>query len=229
MLKLLLFLTLVQSSLTFAVIEDNSFLIEEAYNQDSGVYQFIQMYQATKQDDYEFSSEMPLTDRVHQLSLDLSMRRSDKNVQELNETKLNYRWQPINREIILVADRLGLVAPVGQGSYGIENVLASTWKINEIWVNHWNIGYRLHPDKNAFLLAGSMIYLLSDKFNVLFETMLKKDEVTTLQINPGIRFDIGDQFEETQIIPGISLPIQILNGQQAAGILLYLSFEPKFK
>ena len=63
---------------TFARVEDNSFLLEEAFNQEWGVYQFIQTYQTSsvaKGYEYGFENEIPLTDKVHQLSYEFGKSR----------------------------------------------------------------------------------------------------------------------------------------------------------
>ena len=52
-------------------IEDNSFLIEEAYNQEDGVFQYIQSYEYSKKTNewlYTFTHEMPLPNLYHQFS-----------------------------------------------------------------------------------------------------------------------------------------------------------------
>ena len=57
-------------------IKDNSFLIEEAYNQEAGVIQFIQGYQyseLTKEWTSTFTNEFPVPNETHQLSYALPM------------------------------------------------------------------------------------------------------------------------------------------------------------
>ena len=57
-------------------IQDNSFLIEEAYNQDPGVVQHIQtLSRATRGGDwlYTFTQEWPVPAITHQLSYTLPM------------------------------------------------------------------------------------------------------------------------------------------------------------
>ena len=57
-------------------IQDNSFLIEEAYNQDPGVVQHIQTFsRATRGGDwlYTFTQEWPAPNLKHQLSYTLPM------------------------------------------------------------------------------------------------------------------------------------------------------------
>src|SRR5205807_6402543 len=59
-------------------IQDNSFLIEEAYNQDPGVVQHIQTFsRATRGGDwlYTFTQEWPVPGITHQLSYTLPLAR----------------------------------------------------------------------------------------------------------------------------------------------------------
>ena len=52
-------------------IQDNSFLLEEAYNQEDGVIQHIQMFQYLKKSKdwfYTFTQEWPVPKQAHQLS-----------------------------------------------------------------------------------------------------------------------------------------------------------------
>src|SRR5882672_8741826 len=56
--------------------EDNSFLLEEAFNQPMGVLQHISNFSfnnvGSKNSTYSFTQEIPLTDQTHQLSYTLS-------------------------------------------------------------------------------------------------------------------------------------------------------------
>jgi hypothetical protein len=59
-------------------IEDNSFLIEEAYNQEEGVIQYIQAYQysnRTKNWNYTFTNEIPMPNQTHQFSYTVPLAR----------------------------------------------------------------------------------------------------------------------------------------------------------
>ena len=60
-------------------IQDNSFLIEEAYNQEAGVVQHIFTYQyneKTKLFTYGFTQEWPVHSQTHQLSFTLLLHYS---------------------------------------------------------------------------------------------------------------------------------------------------------
>ena len=55
-----------------------------------------------------------------------------------------------------------------------------------------------------------------------------KSADTALTINPGFRFAVDMDWKETQIVPGISFPTELLNGPTEHGVLVYLSIEPNF-
>jgi hypothetical protein len=60
-------------------IQDNSFLIEEAYNQEAGIVQHISIfrsYRGTSDFEAAFTQEWPLGGIKHQLSYDLPLIRS---------------------------------------------------------------------------------------------------------------------------------------------------------
>src|SRR4051812_23844073 len=86
-------------------IEDNSFLIEEAYNQDPGVVQFINLYQyseASKEWMYSFTNEFPAPDETHQLSytVPFTKRGSESGIGDI---ALNYRYQLLHKADLAMA------------------------------------------------------------------------------------------------------------------------------
>lgn len=89
-------------------IEDNSFLIEEAYNQEYGVIQHIQSFQyylKSKQWAYTFVQEWPVPGQTHQFSYNIPVFRltDDGYRTGLGDVQLNYRYQLVmkTRKIIL--------------------------------------------------------------------------------------------------------------------------------
>jgi hypothetical protein len=243
-----------------AAIEDNSFLLEEAFNQEWGVYQFIQKYQTAKVAkgyEYSFENEIPITDKTQQFSYEFAFGRPDSAGHgAISDVTLNYRLQPYNKDGVLLADRFGLILPTGRvdknagnGVYGFEFMQAGTIAINENFVTHFNFGFDVLPnaktagiDKrrtlSSFTGGSSIIYLWKDNVNLLFEALLQsgqstnpdgsKTADTTLTLNPGMRFAMDFEWQETQIVPGISFPTEVLNGPTEHGVLVYLSIEPKF-
>jgi hypothetical protein len=76
---------------------------------------------------------------------------------------------------------------------------------------------------------------MSDNFNILLELLFNKlalmedGEVTYGSftfLNPGVRFAINAG--NLQIVPGLSLPVQITGKSTELGIFAYLSFEHPF-
>ena len=100
-------------------IEDNSFLIEEAYNQEEGVIQYIQAYQysnRTKNWNYTFTNEIPMPNQTHQFSYTVPLARvGDAPVfqSRLGHIALNYRYQLIKNDDLALArtaqDQLELI------------------------------------------------------------------------------------------------------------------------
>ena len=79
-------------------IQDNSFLIEEAYNQEAGVVQHINSFIRMRGGDwvYTFTEEWPLSGQKHQLSFTLPVQRVEDlpgNHTGLGDVALNYRYQ----------------------------------------------------------------------------------------------------------------------------------------
>lgn len=243
-----------------AKIEDNSFLLEEAFNQEWGVYQFIQKYQyldQSKTNEYVFENEIPISDKVHQFSYEIPIAKTDANAESsIGDMSLNYRWQPLNKDGFLLAERIGLILPTGKvsegtgsGVYGLEFMQAATLTLGERWMNHWNIGFDILPNAKTdghtkrgtttgITAGSSIIYLLRDDFNLMIEALVQtgqsinadgsKVSESSVTLNPGFRWAWNFDWKETQIVPGVSFPTQMTDNKTDQGVLLYLSIEPKF-
>ncbi|HET6761524.1 MAG TPA: hypothetical protein VFH13_05460, partial [Gemmatimonadaceae bacterium] len=80
-------------------IEDNSFLVEEAYNQERGIVQHINTFsRATSATGwmYTFTQEWPLAGQKHQLSYTVPLARKDETSggeTGLGDVAINYRYQ----------------------------------------------------------------------------------------------------------------------------------------
>jgi hypothetical protein len=259
-LRFIIFITLLFTSQAFARIEDNSFLLEEAFNQEWGVYQFIQKYQTSKVAkgyEYSFENEIPISDKTHQFSYGFARLREDANSESaISDTTLNYRWQPLNKDGFLLAERFGLIVPTGRvnkgggnGVYGVEFMQAATLTVRDNVMNHWNMGFSVLPNAKSkgidkrrtltsFTAGSSLVWLCQDNLNFLLEGLLQssqstnpdgsKTPETTFTINPGVRFALDFDYLDTQVVPGISFPTELLNGPTEHGVLVYLSIEPKF-
>jgi hypothetical protein len=108
---------------TEAPIQDNSFLIEEAYNQEAGVVQHIQTFsRSTRGGDwaYTFTQEWPARGLRHQLSYTLPASKIDGQ-HGIGDIALNYRYQWIGDgdARLAVSPRLTLLLPTGNERRGL--------------------------------------------------------------------------------------------------------------
>lgn len=259
--KLILSILVLISASAVAKIEDNSFLLEEAFNQEYGIYQFIQKYQMPTKNqttyDYSFENEIPITDKTHQFSYSIPVTKTDPNVRsKIGDLGLSYRWQPVNRDGFLLAERFTLLTPTGSvadgtgsGVFGFEFMQAATMELSSKFMNHWNFGFSSTPNAktsgigfrrtiSTFTAGSSLIYTGSDNFNIMFEALMesgqqldtngRKSSYTSVYLNPGLRWAIDLDWKDTQIVPGIGFPVDVINAPTVQTVLLYLSIEPKF-
>lgn len=212
-----------------AAIEDNSFLLEEAFNQKKGEYQFIHNYQSSTDggQEYFFQVEAPLTHETHQLSFDFSYLEKS-----ISDTRLNYRFQSYKKKGKMHTERVSIVSPTGsvkrgsgRGVYGLELLQSATFPLSGPLVNHWNLGMtffeqRSHTD---FTLGTSLVYLHRDDLNFLLETFYESEEEASLILNPGLRTAMDG--EKSQIVTGLAFPLRYTEDKVYPGVFLYLSVE----
>src|SRR5689334_4151209 len=130
-LMLAMFLTPALASAQTPVVQDNSFLMEEAYNQETGIVQHIfTLLTHRGTSDYEgaITQEWPVGSIEHQLSYDLPIVRST-NESGLGDIRINYRYQlrGSGETRVAISPRLSVTLPTGDwkkgrgsGSVGIE-------------------------------------------------------------------------------------------------------------
>lgn len=193
-----IFISMIATTASAEKIKDNSFLIEEAYNQEAGVVQFINGYQysqLTKEWNYTFTNELPIRDETHQFSYVLPMSKKAGPPEEtgLGDILLNYRYQLVNNEHLAMAPRLSLIIPsgdykkgFGNGAVGFQFNQAVSITINDKWTNHWNAGFTVTPDaKNAnddkatlfgFNFGTSVVYDITERTNFLCEFVFNSNE-----------------------------------------------------
>lgn len=224
-------------------IQDNSFLIEEAYNQDPGVVQHIQTFsRATRDGDwlYTFTQEWPAPGIKHQLSYTLAMAQV-AGERGIGDVALNYRYQLLGDADarIAVSPRLTLLLPtgnerrgLGSGGTGVQVMLPASTVLTPSLIAHWNLSATLTPKTHTHnITAGnSFVWLANHRFNVLVETLWSRtsdrsghDSQTT--VSPGIRWSY-DFPSKLQIVPGLAFPITNHGGGKS--VFLYLSFEHPF-
>ncbi|MGH7752011.1 MAG: hypothetical protein ACREN5_04280, partial [Gemmatimonadales bacterium] len=104
-------------------IQDNSFLIEEAYNQEAGVIQHISLFTRARGSGdwgYAFTQEWPLGGQRHQLSYTLLLERAS-GATGLGDAFLNYRYQLIGdgQQRVAAAPRVSILVPSGDETRGL--------------------------------------------------------------------------------------------------------------
>lgn len=182
-------------------IRDNSFLVEEAYNQEAGVVQHISFFNHVWGDGewrYAFTQEWPLSGQRHQMSYTLLLQRSGAagtRSTGLGDVALNYRYQLVGDgdHALAVAPRVTLLLPTGDaakglgaGGVGVQVNLPASWVIARRLTTHWNAGATVTPSArdaagdraqaSGFNLGQSVIWLLAPTVNLLLETAWTREE-----------------------------------------------------
>jgi hypothetical protein len=235
----------------FERIEDNSFLLEEAYNQEAGVIQHISAFQYMKGRTwlYTFTDEWPVPGQKHQLSTTIPFLNNGET--GLGDILLNYRYQAIFRDRFAFSPRFSLIFPTGKwknglgaGVPGYQLNFPFSYLLSTRIATHYNLGVTFTPDAKSadesrynqtiYNWGLSIILLLNKNFNLMFEvvgntTLIKTHNTATITsgslfINPGIRYAINFK-SGLQIVPGLAIPIGFGSSKGASGLFAYLSFE----
>jgi hypothetical protein len=172
-------------------IQDNSFLIEEAYNQERGVLQHIQSFQRDLRGAgflYQFTQEWPVRSLAHQFSYTLAALRDDGVTTGLGDSRVNYRYQLMGDgdAAVAIAPRVTAVLPTGNwkrgrgaGAPGVEAWLPASVALSERFVTHLNAGLTwTSRARNAsgatattttLSTGASVIWLAHRRFNAMLE------------------------------------------------------------
>ena len=182
-----------------AGIQDNSFLIEEAYNQEEGVVQHISgftRFWPSRSWAYAFTQEWPLGKYPrHQLSYTIPFVSPGNAASGVGDVALNYRYQLVGNGSAKVAfaPRLSVLLPTGDfrrerglGGPGIQISLPLSVVVNRKLVTHWNLGATITPSaRNPALqraatyghnLGQSFIWRIRPRFHAILETVWQSSE-----------------------------------------------------
>ncbi len=154
------------------VIEDNSFLIEEAYNQEAGVVQHISTF-AYNNDSrqrgwtFSFTQEWPIFSQDHQFSYTVPSYHyldGTDHVYGVGDVLLNYRYQALMESDATpaFAPRFSLILPsgnvrrgTGNGAVGYQWNLPFSKKLSSLFAAHANFGLTYQPNVRAVLNGGT--------------------------------------------------------------------------
>src|ERR1044072_8356403 len=115
-------MTCVRAVAQEGAIQDNSFLVEEAYNQEPGVVQHIAVLEVPRHGgdwSFDFTQEWPGPNLRHQLSYTVPVARVDGKG-GLGDLAVNYRYQLLGDgdARLAVAPRLRVLLPTGDEDAG---------------------------------------------------------------------------------------------------------------
>jgi hypothetical protein len=181
-------------------IQDNSFLVEEAYNQEAGVVQHINglnIDRTAHSYEYDFTQEWPVGGITHQLSYTLPLVHSDMVPKStgLGDVLLNYRYQLVGDggAAVAISPRFTVALPTGDwkkgagnGAVGYEALVPVSLVISDMFVTHWDAGVRYTPSArnsagdragiSKYTLAASGIILLMPTLNFMLETVWSRED-----------------------------------------------------
>jgi hypothetical protein len=237
-------------------ISDNSFLVEEAYNQETGVVQHISNFRRDRAGDwlFTFTKDWPAGSQHDQLSYTLPLQSAGAG-RALGDVAVNYRRQLVGRgeQPMWFAPRVSVVFPTGStrkgtglGGPGIQLNLPLSVKANRTVVTHWNAGAtvtRASTDGvrgtlRSLTAAASAIWLVAPTFNLMLESAWDRTEVlgdastrateNHFVLLPGLRGAINLS-SGMQIVPGFGVPIGLGPSRGQRDLFFYLSIEHAFR
>ncbi len=185
-----------------AGIMDNSFLVEEAYNQEPGVVQHILnvAHSVTRHRgpddrewDFAFTQEWPFLSQTHQLSFTLPyalVESGGRSQDGINDISLHYRYQVLleTERTPAFAPSFSLILPTGNAAngFGDDTVgyqinLPLSKIVSDRWTLHANAGVTYLPDVGghdlvSYNLAASAIYAVTPTFNLMLEAVSNFDD-----------------------------------------------------
>ena len=188
-------------------IQDNSFLIEESYNQDYGVVQHINNFERLWQSKtwvYSFTQEWPVDIAPkNQLSYTVVATHSGDfpgSGTGLGDIALNYRYQLVGSADtrVAVAPRLSLLVPSGDpksgrgaGGVGVQTNWAMSIVLNKKFTTHFNAGATITPHSKdelgnsaatyAYNLGHSLVWTMHPRFNAFMETVFNRGQSVIAQ------------------------------------------------
>jgi hypothetical protein len=217
-------------------IQDNSFLVEEAYNQERGIVQHIFNLQGSwdrvsGSDErdwvFTFTQEWPVFSQTHQFSYTvpyLWLNGGGQKINGVGDVLLNYRYQALmeSDRVPAFAPRFSLILPTGDESKGLGNNrlgyqfnLPVSKIVSDRVTLHGNAGLTYLPDiqgRNpvSYNLGASVIYAVTPRFNLMLESIAGwTEEVANRRI---------DRSFQAIVSPGIRYAFNLDAGQLVLGV-----------
>ena len=240
-------------------IQDNSFLMEEAYNQEEGVVQHINTFQRFRDSGgwiYTFTQEWPVGGVKHQFSYTVPVLRPGDTSSGVGDIALNYRYQLLGdgEAKVAIAPRFSVIVPSGDekqgrglGATSYQNNNAMSVVLAPSLVAHSNLGFTFtrnarnadgrKADLWAWNAGQSFIWLASQRVNLMLEAIYLSAQESDAGQTKTVKSALVSpgvrwsyDFESgLQIVPGIAFPIGVGPSRHEKSVFVYLSFEHPFK
>ncbi len=221
-------------------IADNSFLVEEAFNQEAGIFQNILLFQRPHGREWslEFTQEWPVVTQRHQFSFTIPIEgvrppAADDYDVARGTIALTYRYQLTLEEDAAVAfsPRISVLVPRGDGDVGVQLNLPASKQFGDVYA-HGNAGLTADGD-TRWHVAGSLIYRAWPMVHLMLESVYRADEHATATgledgwlVSPGFR--AGFNLKDHQLVVGAAVPIGLLNDYDTQEFIAYISWELPF-
>jgi len=239
-------------------ISDNSFLMEEAYNQENGVVQHISLFQKAREGQtwfYAFTQEWPVRGQRNQFSYTVPFAWIGSDRSGFGDVMLNWRYQAVGGDDspTWVAPRLSLVLPTGDrrkglgtAVLGVQGAIPVSHRLGNQLVAHTNAGVTLLPNAKdpagrtgtatTVSLGQSLVWQPFARTNFMLEAVWAG---TSRTVGPADSWNASfyvspgvrwayDFPTGLQVVPGIAFPIGVGPSKHDNQVLIYLSFEHPF-
>ncbi len=238
-------------------LRDNSFFIEEAFNQEPGKVQTkFRFFRVEEDTELLVDQEWPLGSQRHQLSFTLPFRVDpEEELFRLTDVRLTYSLQAQEEDAVRPAftPRLTAILPTareedeeGQGNPGIELLLPFSKQVGGVYL-HANAGtvHRFGVDAGRGeerllftpFVGGSAVVQVTPALDLLLETRADfqaqvtgeggTERETEWLLNPGVRF--GGELGGNQLVAGAAAPLGLAGSLRDVGWFGYISYELRFR
>jgi hypothetical protein len=235
-------------------IADNSFLVEEAYNQETGVVQHISTLVPTAPGSriwlLGFTQEFPAAGQRHQVSYTVPLFLGADPGVGVGDIAFTYRYGIAQGERLALSPRLSLLLPTGpwhrgqgSGSPGVQLALPLSVRVQRQLVLHANAGASVIPwartpegtrrTLDAYTAAIGVVGPVMLPVQALFEVVAVYGAEVS---GPGstARFSqvvaspgvrMAIEVGAVQVVPGVAVPIFVNGSRRGRTVLFYLSVE----
>jgi hypothetical protein len=233
-------------------ITDNSFFVEEAFNQERGIFQNIFGWVRNESGEWDasFTQEWPVPGMKHQFSYTVPFGGGVST--NFGGVLLNYRYQALDEGPGRPAfsPRFSLVLPTGTRRSGTDRPgvqvnLPFSKQVGDVYFHGnagltWLYGIALangdRTNTNTPQLAASAIWRTAPMFHLMLESVVSFADVLAqtghdgreraVTVSPGFRW--GWNVGEQQIVVGTALPVTTEASETTLGVLTYFSYELPF-